>query len=111
MTLTLGAAALQAVTPQLVLVPYKSWACVRPMASPALAEANSPARPCAVVLAGPRGLWQPLQLTTSPGRSCSQAVCCGKLGMRGALASSTEIWKATLAGTLTRTEPSASIGT
>src|SRR3984957_19053485 len=83
--------------------------------APVHAEANSAARPwekklppaTGVCCAG--GRWQPLHWSTSPGSSCSQARCSGK--MRRALASTTETWMATFAGTVTRTEPSGSIGT
>ncbi len=75
--------------------------------APAQACANSPARPwdfSGVVFA----VWQPLQVLVSPGRSCSQLRCCGK--RRRPFLSSTEMRKATLDGTRTRTEPSGSIG-
>jgi hypothetical protein len=64
-----------------------------------------------VVLVAVLALWQPLHCRTSPGRSCSQALCCGKAFRRWALASVISSLKEMLAGTLTRTEPSASIGT
>src|SRR5579863_3625087 len=90
---------------------------------PALSAVNRLARPCErpltsvampslpVTTCEPCGAWQPLQLSTSPGCTVSQERCSGKPGNARALASRTVIWKATCAGTITRTEPSGSMGT
>ena len=77
-------------------------------AAPAQAAANRPARPCEIGRCALAGRWQPLQVTTSPGFTCSHTPCAGV--MRRALASSTLMRKATFAGTSMRTEPSGSMG-
>ena len=77
-------------------------------AAPAQAEANTPARPWECGFWAVAGRWQPLQLTTSPGFTCSHTPCTGVI--RRAFASSTLMRKATLPGTSMRTEPSGSMG-
>ena len=81
---------------------------VPPVAEPAHAGVNRFCRPCEIGRCALPGRWQPLQVTTSPGISCSHTPWAGT--MRRALASSTSISNATLAGTSMRTEPSGSIG-
>src|SRR6185503_19631941 len=76
--------------------------------APVFTAVNRPERPCERGFCAVAGRWQPLHSSTSPGRSCSQFMCCGE--MRRALASRISNWKATFAGTLIFTEPSGSIG-
>src|ERR1700729_3992350 len=46
--------------------------------APAQTEANRPLRPCDTgFCAPPCGRWQPLQLTVSPGCTCSHTPCSG----------------------------------
>jgi hypothetical protein len=73
--------------------------------APAFAALNRFERPCDWPFAGS---WQPLHLSSSPGRTCSQLSCRGP--MRRPLASRIVIANATLAGTFTLTEPSGSMG-